>query len=627
MNNKNLFWTNESKCAVVIRVMMFALVNILLLFLLLPHAYAADFNNSGISLTSNIDSIAYSFTDGTTSVGGYGGTTVTGNFTNTGLNAFIGLLEFDFSYTPLNVSLSSPVNNSGTIGNSVTFRYYVEDNTTVANCTLYIDGIKTAFSSSILPGQNTFSVNDISIASHIWNITCEDIDGSKDGSSNNMFTVSLLSTFGNESTDLSQVDMRNVTNLTISKSGKGKIVFTGSTNISQGADFDSYVKILDKSIIVDSNALPFLNKSAVLTMYNVPFDNIIIWKDGSVCSSCNILSNSDDTLVFSVAGFSNYTVTSTSKLDVYDDTDSNGTLQNESITFTANYTNVTSGTPISASCNIIIENNGTYAMDYNSTSLVYQYASSFEETGTRYYTVQCTPQESGFDALEINSTFIISTLPPPSFAGITAEKGNSSSMSSNNSPAIIYSAASNLTELAFDMQVTTKTWQGYYGKVTGQVQLKDSNASSLYNWNLVSPSGEVYATRSPTVEWTNVRCANMTELEIENNVLGVNSTDGDSVTNTFHNASSFDEFFVGSVRINTSQDCYATHLNDNTGVQDINYAEILLSDSSLMLYTSILDPGTIGFDGSNYDFEMLVGENGHNDNTAPTTYYFYIEIG
>jgi hypothetical protein len=58
-----------------------------------------------------------------------------------------------------------------------------------------------------------------------------------------------------------------------------------------------------------------------------------------------------------------------------------------------------------------------------------------------------------------------------------------------------------------------------------------------------------------------------------------------------------------------------------------NFAEVLLSDTSNMIYTSVLEQKAVGFDNRPHDFEMLVGENGHGGDMNPTTYFFYLELG
>jgi hypothetical protein len=52
-----------------------------------------------------------------------------------------------------------------------------------------------------------------------------------------------------------------------------------------------------------------------------------------------------------------------------------------------------------------------------------------------------------------------------------------------------------------------------------------------------------------------------------------------------------------------------------------------------MIFTAILEDkdegerdGKAGFDGGDYDFQLLVGEDGSNGNSAITPYYFWVEL-
>jgi hypothetical protein len=189
--------------------------------------------------------------------------------------------------------------------------------------------------------------------------------------------------------------------------------------------------------------------------------------------------------------------------------------------------------------------------------------------------------------------------------------------------------AGNVTEMDLAATIITQTWQGYFGNVTGNIVLGDANNNTMYNWDLTSPSGQIYATRTGSVPtWTSIRCANITNVGSEETALGVTqATAADSVNNTFFNTTSFTGFYVGTVNINTTQDCYAVRLHNSTGVPSTtNFAEVLLHDNTNLVYTTILDKNAVGFDNAPHDFQMIVGENGHNGDTTSTAYYFYLEL-
>jgi len=192
----------------------------------------------------------------------------------------------------------------------------------------------------------------------------------------------------------------------------------------------------------------------------------------------------------------------------------------------------------------------------------------------------------------------------------------------------ISAIAGNVSELNFESNSITNTWQGYFGNISGSILLGDANNNTLYNWTSASPNGEIYATRSSTApSWATIGCADETELNTEDTDLGVNSTvDQDAVNRTFLNTTAFSAFYVGNVNINSTQDCRATHLNDENGAPSSAFAEVLLSDTTNLIYTGLITTPTVGFDNRTHQFQMLVGENGHSDNTDVTPYYFYLEL-
>jgi hypothetical protein len=200
----------------------------------------------------------------------------------------------------------------------------------------------------------------------------------------------------------------------------------------------------------------------------------------------------------------------------------------------------------------------------------------------------------------------------------------------------ISAIAGNVTELNFNVTFSTTTWQGYFGNITGTIVLGNSNNQSLYDWDLATPRGQVYATRTPAVPtWTAIKCANRTEINNEDTALGVNqSFDQDSVNRTFLNTTEFGSFYVGATLINSTAvngtgfpiDCFATYLNDQNGDPTSAFSEVVLSDTNNTIYTGIIALPTTGFDGRSHQFQMLVGENGHNGDSTATPYYFYLEL-
>ena len=241
--------------------------------------------------------------------------------------------------------------------------------------------------------------------------------------------------------------------------------------------------------------------------------------------------------------------------------------------------------------------------------------------------------------------------------------------------------AGNISEFTVAGTAVTQSWAGFVGNITGTITLDNYRNATLYNWTLADPEGEIYATYLPNVNWTagTVLCWNWSSTTSAYLQLGelegwYNSTplasipaygngytnlsmatdDVDGVNETFtcpvcrsttqvtepNNIAIYNHsaFYVGSQEISGIS---ATHMNgtcpyvktyNSTFVQD--YEEVILFhdaagvDNDGLIYTAILQQGNAahGFDGAPYDFQMLVGENGHNGDTTATTYYFYVEL-
>jgi hypothetical protein len=190
-------------------------------------------------------------------------------------------------------------------------------------------------------------------------------------------------------------------------------------------------------------------------------------------------------------------------------------------------------------------------------------------------------------------------------------------------PTIAYAQAGNVTQLSINGTAITTSWQGFYGNVTGTLILGDANGDQFYTWgNMSSPSGEVYASRSNSVTWATINCSTAANITVEETYLGQAAADPDSVTNTY-TLTTHPDFFVGSANVSG---CYSTKANNATGEQGTGFWQVLLNDETSTVYTTILDntPET-GFNNLPWDFQLLVGENGKNNEVA-TPYYFYVEL-
>lgn len=223
-------------------------------------------------------------------------------------------------------------------------------------------------------------------------------------------------------------------------------------------------------------------------------------------------------------------------------------------------------------------------------------------------------------ALLVTASFVAAD---PAGATSVTEVTSSTYNVSAISPGQANAQAGNVTELSLNGSGVTTSWQGYYGNITGTIILADASGNNFYDWNISTPSGEVYASRSNAVDWSTINCSNSTDVSSEETYLGQNATDPDSVSNTFA-LTSHPSFYVGSTNITG---CYSTHAYDSTGGQGTGFWQVLLHDTANTVYSTILDSSVgTGFDSNPWNFELLVGENGKNGDTTVTPYYFYVEL-
>lgn len=209
--------------------------------------------------------------------------------------------------------------------------------------------------------------------------------------------------------------------------------------------------------------------------------------------------------------------------------------------------------------------------------------------------------------------------------------------------------AGNVTQLNVVGYSPTQTWQGYFGNVTGTIQLADNQDHVMYNWSLASPEGEIYASQIGTVDWSSIQCFNFTatgslanepaDSEGATNLYGknlamlesefnINSDDVDGIDETF-TAHSHSLFYTNNLEFSAGECPSVSLYGENGNETNTNFEEVLLYDpiNDDVVFASLLDEESLaGFDGNDYDFEMLVLEDGHGTDTAVTPYYFYVEL-
>lgn len=207
------------------------------------------------------------------------------------------------------IGLITPINTSGSINGNITFFYNVSDASNVSNCSLIINSKINLTNKSIakLPSENFFKGDDLPVGRYNWSINCTDNLSNVGESPIRTVVVHIASNFNG--TNLSAVDIRNITNFVIEIPGFGRINFSNETiDLSQGFDLNNHINISFNKIELDSNVLSPLNKSATLQITGLTFSNPRIARDGVVCPDtiCKKVSYSGGVLTFNVTHFTSY---------------------------------------------------------------------------------------------------------------------------------------------------------------------------------------------------------------------------------------------------------------------------------------------------------------------------------
>lgn len=257
------------------------------------------------------------------------------------------------------------------------------------------------------------------------------------------------------SNSLSDSDLGSVANVEIGNQNEGKIKWNEEVSLilnnGRKLNLDSVITITNHRVKVDSTIAPNLNRRATITLYGLNINNsddIRILRDGFACSDCAIDSYSNGTLIFSVPGFSEYTV-----------------VENEAPTISAgsnkNITSTSNQISLSGSANDSEENPMTFAWSVVSGdgTVTFSKANSLNTTATfsrsGSYKLRLTVTDSygGVSTDDINVTVTISGSDSNSSGG---SRTNRQSNSTNNTDQINNQSVINIIRTLFASGILTK---------------------------------------------------------------------------------------------------------------------------------------------------------------------------
>jgi hypothetical protein len=174
--------------------------------------------------------------------------------------------------------------------------------------------------------------------------------------------------------------------------------------------------------------------------------------------------------------------------------------------------------------------------------------------------------------------------------------------------------------------VQNPRWKAFVGWVSGMFTLDDSTGATVYDWNIATVNGRVFATRNSSfVNWWIINCSNKSLLELENVALS-HSNVNDNLTATFTVTGGTHDAFTVATRSISSNWCPTLNTYVNNSTQDGLFEEVAMYDNYSTVYAALLEPNKAGFDGVEYDFQMIVPDNGLSTWTSSIAYYLYIEL-
>ena len=319
--------------------------------------------------------------------------------------------NFNATYTKITLDRNAPIfkysnpfdnvgfnvdNTNASINTSkeIAFRYLIEDISSIANCSLILNNKvnKTSYSVWRLntpcgcDGYPTFKTNISTffegVQYHNWSVSCTDIYGFERVTETKTFTLIVVGNFSGHTTDFTTVNLSYIDNLTLEEVSYGMIKFSDIVNLSGVSNINKYVKISDNRIEINSTALPVLNKSATIYIYNLTYNNTPeILRNNASCPDtiCTLVNYSNGTLIFNVTQFSTYTAQETDPpiIELNNSVPSNNITTNITSLLFANFSDSGVGFNSSTSCELCLITIGTCDTQWTSSNVITTYSSDY----------------------------------------------------------------------------------------------------------------------------------------------------------------------------------------------------------------------------------------------------------
>ncbi|MCF7798375.1 DUF2341 domain-containing protein [Candidatus Woesearchaeota archaeon] len=438
------------------------------------------------------------------------------------------------------IEIQLPAANVVTTVQNVSFSCGFTDTLNLANITLYLTNAT----------NESFGVNDTTIVSglsnsssweyaldrgtYTWNCLAEDNASQATGGVNKTIYVNepANATYtgfsGNTTAFNTYPTPEAILGATLDAPGDAQIEWNGVVNASN-QDFDSFVTLGQNVVSVDIGGLDTsFNSSANVTLRNISWAYPVVYRNGVLCTGCDVLSYANDVLVFNVTGFSSYTTGEGTNLSIWDTSDSVEVFNDEQNIFYANYTNITDGSAITGLdvyCEFTENSTGTWSalnnMTYNITSGLYEYNKTLHD-GISQFNVSCYNDQNYANLSLVDSVNI--TRRPTRELHILNITYSSSSPIEGTSVTVYVNVSNTGNESAtnFTLDVNVSLWNGTAGVFDETLSLVNQNiadaTTTLFELSWTAQPGTYIFDAYVDSEF------NVTELNETNNTFSTNVT-------------------------------------------------------------------------------------------------------
>mgnify|MGYP006288876469 CR=1 FL=1 len=172
--------------------------------------------------------------------------------------------------------------------------------------------------------------------------------------------------------------------------------------------------------------------------------------------------------------------------------------------------------------------------------------------------------------------------------------------------------AGNITFAELQSDMSTARWAGLIGNATGNIVLGDDRNETMYNWG--GDAIAVYASTGAP-DWNSLAISDCATL----NLAWLNDQAVDNCTNTFDAQIDMDSnLFEGLGATAQAQS------QDDGGAD--NWYTYLYTDGAEDVFAGEVNLAGTAYNGDTVDFQMLLPEDGTNQDTAVETYNLWVEL-